>query len=73
MKNMVSANKINNKCFFLNTTRHFDDRGFFAETYSRRKYIELGIDVEFVQDNHSLSRSWNPSWVAFPGATACAG
>ena len=33
-----------------------DHRGFFAETYSRRKYYELGIDVEFVQDNHSLSR-----------------
>ena len=28
----------------------------FAETYSRRKYSALGIDVEFVQDNHSLSR-----------------
>ena len=36
--------------------RHGDHRGFFAETYSRRKYFELGIDVEFVQDNHSLSR-----------------
>ena len=36
--------------------RHGDRRGFFAETYSRRKYSELGIDVEFVQDNHSLSQ-----------------
>lgn len=36
--------------------RHGDHRGFFAETYSRRKYSELGMDVEFVQDNHSLSR-----------------
>lgn len=36
--------------------RHGDHRGFFSETYSRRKYSELGIDVEFVQDNHSLSR-----------------
>lgn len=35
--------------------RHVDHRGYFAETYSRRKYSELGIDVEFVQDNHSLS------------------
>ncbi len=35
---------------------HRDDRGFFAETYSRRKYLDYGIDVEFVQDNHSLSR-----------------
>jgi len=36
--------------------RHIDHRGFFAETYSRRKYSELGIEDEFVQDNHSLSR-----------------
>ena len=36
--------------------RFGDDRGFFAETYSRRKYLEYGIDIEFVQDNHSLSR-----------------
>ena len=36
--------------------RYNDGRGFFAEIYSRQKYLELGIDVEFVQDNHSLSR-----------------
>ena len=35
--------------------RFSDQRGFFAETYSRKKYTEMGIDVEFVQDNHSLS------------------
>ena len=33
-----------------------DDRGFFIETYSRRRYREIGIDVDFVQDNHSRSR-----------------
>jgi dTDP-4-dehydrorhamnose 3,5-epimerase len=32
-----------------------DDRGFFFETYRRSEYAELGIDVEFVQDNHSRS------------------
>ena len=37
--------------------RHGDNRGFFGETYSRRRYAEMGIDVEFVQDNHSLSRT----------------
>ena len=36
--------------------RHGDHRGFFAETYSRKKYLEHGIDIEFVQDNHSISR-----------------
>jgi len=35
--------------------RFGDHRGFFAETYSRRTYSSLGVDVEFVQDNHSLS------------------
>lgn len=37
--------------------RHGDHRGYFAETYSCRQHTELGIDYEFVQDNHSLSRA----------------
>ena len=37
--------------------RFGDYRGFFAETYHRRTYSSLGVDVEFVQDNHSLSAS----------------
>jgi dTDP-4-dehydrorhamnose 3,5-epimerase len=32
-----------------------DQRGFFSETYSHREFAEAGIDVEFVQENHSLS------------------
>lgn len=32
-----------------------DDRGFFFETYRRNEYAELGIEAEFVQDNHSRS------------------
>ena len=40
----------------LTPSRHSDLRGFFAETYSLRDYSRLGIKVEFVQDNHSLSR-----------------
>ena len=40
------------------TPRRFGDhRGFFAETWSRPKLAEAGIDVDFVQDNHSLSES----------------
>jgi dTDP-4-dehydrorhamnose 3,5-epimerase len=35
--------------------KYRDHRGFFSEIYSRRKYSEVGIDEEFVQDNHSLS------------------
>jgi len=34
---------------------HGDPRGFFLESYHRRKYAEGGIDAEFVQDNHSRS------------------
>ena len=39
----------------LKPSRFVDHRGFFGETYSRRRYAEQGIDVDFVQDNHSLS------------------
>lgn len=34
---------------------HGDHRGYFMETYSKAKYMELGINVEFVQDNMSFS------------------
>jgi dTDP-4-dehydrorhamnose 3,5-epimerase len=34
---------------------HGDERGFFAETYRRNVFEELGIRGEFVQDNHSRS------------------
>jgi dTDP-4-dehydrorhamnose 3,5-epimerase len=33
-----------------------DGRGFFSETYSREALARAGIDCEFPQDNHSLSR-----------------
>jgi dTDP-4-dehydrorhamnose 3,5-epimerase len=32
-----------------------DPRGFFLESYSKKKYFEAGITAEFVQDNHSKS------------------
>lgn len=32
-----------------------DDRGFFAETYNQKVFADNGIDVQFVQDNHSQS------------------
>ena len=35
--------------------KHGDPRGFFSETYSRRALTAAGIDIDFVQDNHSLS------------------
>src|SRR5262245_42942821 len=33
-----------------------DERGFFLETYHRRKYQEGGIEAVFVQDNNSRSQ-----------------
>lgn len=36
--------------------RHTDERGFFSETWSASAFREAGIDMDFVQDNHSLSR-----------------
>ena len=39
------------------TPRRFgDERGFFSEVWNRETFLALGIDVDFVQDNHSLSR-----------------
>lgn len=32
-----------------------DHRGFFTESYSEKDFKEAGIDIDFVQDNHSLS------------------
>lgn len=32
-----------------------DHRGYFMETYSTKKYKEIGIDTTFVQDNMSFS------------------
>jgi dTDP-4-dehydrorhamnose 3,5-epimerase len=33
-----------------------DHRGFFKETFQAKRYAEAGIDVPFVQDNHSRSQ-----------------
>ncbi|MEL7393045.1 MAG: dTDP-4-dehydrorhamnose 3,5-epimerase [Pseudomonadota bacterium] len=40
----------------LITPKRFGDhRGFFSETWNRRALAEAGIDIDFVQDNHSMS------------------
>lgn len=33
-----------------------DDRGYFMETYNQKSYLELGLDMVFVQDNESKSK-----------------
>lgn len=33
-----------------------DARGFFLESFHRQRYLDIGIELPFVQDNHSRSR-----------------
>src|ERR1700730_15008353 len=44
----------------ITPVRHVDSRGFFSEVFKENVLREHGIDVHFVQDNHSLSAS---KWV----------
>lgn len=53
---MTKPERIEQAIKLIKPQRFGDHRGFFAETYSRRKYADLGINAVFVQDNHSLSR-----------------
>lgn len=39
----------------LEPRRHGDARGYFSETWTRRRMQENGLDLDFVQDNESLS------------------
>jgi dTDP-4-dehydrorhamnose 3,5-epimerase len=40
----------------IEPTVHGDERGFLVETFRESALAELGIDVGFVQDNHSRSK-----------------
>lgn len=33
-----------------------DERGYFFESYNKSKFKDLGIDIDFVQDNQSFSK-----------------
>ena len=35
--------------------RHGDARGFFSESWNKQRMADAGLDIDFVQDNHSLS------------------
>lgn len=39
----------------INPDVYRDNRGFFMESWQKRKFTEAGIGLEFVQDNHSKS------------------
>ncbi|MFN5884576.1 MAG: dTDP-4-dehydrorhamnose 3,5-epimerase [Bacteroidota bacterium] len=34
----------------------YDERGYFYEPYNRLRFVEAGVNQEFVQDNQSLSQ-----------------
>lgn len=39
----------------LEATVYGDSRGFFMESWNRRTFADIGLDIDFVQDNHSRS------------------
>jgi dTDP-4-dehydrorhamnose 3,5-epimerase len=42
--------------FLIEPDPHGDERGFLIETFRADAWRELGVDAEFVQENHSRSR-----------------
>lgn len=44
-----------NDCFVLDPVIHGDERGFFIESWNEKTFSSIGLDVSFVQDNHSRS------------------
>ena len=52
----MTEKNLKDTTLLITPSRFGDHRGFFAETYSRHKYAKMGVNVEFVQDNYSLSR-----------------
>lgn len=55
---MIEITKLGLPGVLLITPKRFgDERGFFSETYNRKAFAAAtGVDLEFVQDNHSLSK-----------------
>jgi dTDP-4-dehydrorhamnose 3,5-epimerase len=43
------------KAMVLTATRHRDERGWFSETWNVERMRAMGLNVGFVQDNHSFS------------------
>lgn len=41
--------------FIVEPAVHGDSRGYFMETYNKRDMEEAGLDMDFVQDNQSMS------------------
>lgn len=41
----------------ITPARFGDERGFFSESWNAKRMRDAGVDIDFVQDNHSLSRA----------------
>lgn len=41
----------------IKTKKHADVRGFFSEVYNKQAFAAAGINLDFVQDNHSHSKA----------------
>lgn len=44
-----------NEAVLLEPKVYGDHRGFFTESYNKKVFKEIGLDYNFIQDNHSLS------------------
>lgn len=42
--------------YLIEPELHGDERGYFIETYNQRDMLEAGLNMQFVQDNQSMSR-----------------
>lgn len=47
---------MNSDLVLIKSERFRDRRGYFTELYNRRSFSNYGIDLEFLQDNHSMSK-----------------
>lgn len=56
MNNFTVKNTPIKDLIIIETKIFGDSRGFFMETYNQKSFEELGLDMNFVQDNHSKSK-----------------
>ena len=42
--------------YIIEPSKFEDERGHFCESYSKAAFLKEGIDIDFVQDNQSLSK-----------------
>lgn len=42
--------------YIIEPTVFRDHRGFFMESWNKKEFVEIGLDADFVQDNHSRSK-----------------